>query len=77
MMTDIKEEEVKAAGLASIIGVCDFMTQYLEDLSQMTGQISVDGSQMMYQNVVDRKESLMTYKDKNHFSSRFDKTVQS
>ncbi len=55
----------------SVMDAVDFCTSYLDSLSDATGQISVEASVIMDRMMKDRKESLITYKSKNHFTSRF------
>ena len=72
MMEDIaREQKREETTVKSIYDAIDFMTAFLEELSQLTGQISINAAQIFYQILHDRDEDLLNSRSKNHFSSRF------
>ena len=65
----VMKEEEKVVTLYDAI---DFMTNYVNGLSQLLNVASVDNKPMFYQIMTDVLTDASTYKQKNHYKSRFE-----
>ncbi|XP_063727704.1 trimethylamine monooxygenase-like [Symsagittifera roscoffensis] len=63
-----KEEENLSSDYDSRI---DFQTAYVNELSQLTGQVSVDIAHLMHREEADKRRDISTYKQQTHFKSIF------
>ena len=67
----IKEDQERENTVKNIYDAIKCQTEYLDELTKLTDQVSMDQTELLHQWVADRTDDITTYKEKLHFKSKF------
>ena len=67
----IAADKEKESKLKDVYDVIDFLSEYVDHLAELTGQVSVNVGEMHKRWATDRLNDITTYKEQSHFNSKF------